>query len=178
VSDLADFLSGYSDRKLVLVAHCGAVTWALETAHALAARGRPGPCHLLASSWGRPDRGPYGPLGSIDLETADLAAQVMQQGAQEGTEVRPDVAAMAARVLRHDLQTQQAYRYDATRPLRCPVTVVAWTRDDVVPPQQVIGGWETCATASYQVLDGDHLAFLSCPPELQDVLTRCIAQSA
>jgi surfactin synthase thioesterase subunit len=102
----------------------------------------------------------------------------MRQGADQGAQVTPDVAAVAARVLRYDLQTQQTYRYQAARQLPCPVTVIAWTKDDVVPPQQVLGGWEACAAVRYEVLDGDHLAFLRCPPELRDVLTRCVADAA
>jgi surfactin synthase thioesterase subunit len=172
-ADLAAYLGDYADRDVILLAHCGAVPCALETAFAMRARGLPGPRHLIASSWGAPRGGPYGRLAFLDLERADLSAEVTAQCAALGIGISPDLAAIGARVLSHDLAANQAYRYEHAEPIPCPVTVVGWSEDDVVPPELTLTGWEDTACVRYRLLEGGHFDLLRCPPSLRQVLQEC-----
>jgi surfactin synthase thioesterase subunit len=171
-ADLADYLSAYVDRPFAFIGHCGAVPFALETILLLQERGLPAPSRLYASSWGPPHRGLYGELNFVDLESVDLVQEVTRFFERMGTPARPDFAEPFARLLRLDLEIQRSYRYDSSRFLPCPVTAIAWTDDDVVPPDQVQQGWHECCDVTYELLQGPHLAFLGCPPALQELISR------
>ncbi|GGO94215.1 thioesterase II family protein [Wenjunlia tyrosinilytica] len=169
--DLVDFLTPLLERPFAFAGHCGAVPFALETILTLEDRGLPLPRRLFASSWGAPHRGLYGELNFVDLDTADLVHEVRQRYLLTGQgEPPPELAEIAARVLKEDLVVQRPYRYDAGRRLPCPVTVVSWSDDDVVPAATVPPGWEECAPVRFEHLEGKHLDFLSCPQSLKDVI--------
>ncbi|WP_036345989.1 thioesterase II family protein [Micromonospora sp. CNB394] len=165
--DLADALLPYLDRDYYFVGHCGAVPYALETIFELERRGCPLPRRLVASSWGAPHRGLYGYLNFVDLSTADLHAETRLLFARAGVPVREDFVDLLTQVLRHDLETQRDYSYPAGARVPVPVTLLGWTGDDVVPADQVRPGWTECAQVEYEELEGAHLAFLSCPANLQ-----------
>src|SRR5262249_20324405 len=117
----------------------------------------------------------YGRLNHVDLETLDAVGEVRAMAAQLGRTVPDDLADLVAEVLYDDLRIQRGYRYDAGEPLPCPVTVIGWSRDDVVPDREVHTGWAECATAPPHTLDGEHRDYLSCPPALRDLIARELA---
>ncbi len=174
-ADLAAYLARYADRPYAFIGHCGGVPLALSTVLAVEDLGLPPPLRLFASSWGAPHRALYGRLNFIDLATADLCAEVRELFRQFGAPAREDFVQIAADVLRVDLELHRPYRYDASRRLPCPVTVIAWTDDEVVPPEQVRGGWEECADVTYETLDGRHFSYLSCPPALVELVLNSTA---
>ena len=176
-ADLADALTPYVHRPYWFAGHCGAVPFAIDTIDELATRGLPRPARLIASSWGAPQRGLYGPLNVVDLGTVDLVAETMALFGRAGAPMRRDFAELAAAVLRVDLEVQRGYTFAPGRRVGCPVTVVAWTEDDVVPPEQVRPGWDECADVEYELLDGRHLDFLHCPDVLRDALGRWLGQT-
>jgi surfactin synthase thioesterase subunit len=170
--DLVGFLDrgGYLSRSYSFIGHCGGVPLALETILRLEDLGLPLPRRLFASSWGAPHRGLYGPLMVVDVDTYDFEREVREQATRVGVPIPTDLAAIGARVLRADLIALLPWLYPATRFLPVPVTVLAWSRDEVVPPEQAVPGWEECAAVTSKVLDGDHLEFVQCPPALREVI--------
>jgi surfactin synthase thioesterase subunit len=168
--DLVDALTPHLGREYFLAGHCGAVPFALDTIDELERRGLPLPARLIASSWGAPHRGLYGRLNAVDLDTVDLVAETAALFGSAGAPVRSDFAELAARVLRSDLEVQRNYHFAPGRWVPCPVTTVAWTRDDVVPPELVPAGWSECADVTNVLLDGAHLDFLRCTDVLRDAM--------
>lgn len=171
-SDLVDALTPYLAQEYFIAGHCGAVPFALDTIDELNRRGLPLPTRLIASSWGPPHRGLYGRLNFVDLDTVDLVAETSALFGNAGAPVRSDFAALAARVLRTDLEVQRGYRFEPGRRVPCPVIAIAWTHDDVVPPEQVRPGWEECADVTSVLLDGVHLDFLHCADVLRDAMPQ------
>ncbi|GIE99519.1 thioesterase II family protein [Paractinoplanes rishiriensis] len=169
---LVEFLAGYRDREYSFFGHCGGVPLALSTVLALEDAGLPLPVRVFASGWGAPHRGLYGPLNFVDLRTADLHAEVRGLFRRIGLTARPDVVDIAAANLRVDLELHRPHRYDAARFLPAPVTVIAWSDDDVVPVDQVCDGWAECADVTYHVLPGEHFAFTRCPDALRELFAR------
>jgi surfactin synthase thioesterase subunit len=159
-------------RRYAVSAHCGVVPYALETIRRIPGAGLPPPVRLIASSWGAPQRGLYGRLGHLDLGEIDAVTEVKAVAASLGSEVVDELAELLAEVLEHDLVVQRGYRYPAAQRLPCPVTVLGWSQDDVVPDHEVHDGWDEIATVRHFTLDGAHRDFLSCPDALRDLLTR------
>jgi surfactin synthase thioesterase subunit len=176
---VAAMLADHVDRPYGFVGHCGAVPYLLETTFELARLGLPLPTRLFASSWGAPHRGLYGPLNFIDLDHTDLTQEIQDaSNARLGRSLEPELAELAAEILLFDLKMQRAYRYDRQSRIPSRTVVVCWTRDTVVPAQQVRdSGWDECADISYRLLEGDHYEFLRCPSALVDVLSAEMAQS-
>lgn len=174
---LVEFLAGYADRSFAFFGHCGGVPLALSTTLALQDSGLPLPTRIFASGWGAPHRRLYGRLNFVDLATVDLRAEVCALFARLGVPSRDDIVDVAADILRVDLELHRPHLYDAARFLPVPVTVIAWTDDDVVPPAEVCHGWEACAEVRYEVLTGEHFGFTSCPPDLANLLARDMADA-
>ncbi|MFH8556695.1 thioesterase II family protein [Streptomyces celluloflavus] len=171
---LTGFLTELGDRPYGFFAHCGAVPYALDTAFHLQDRGRPLPRRIIASSWGPPDEGLYGPLNFVDLDRHDFVAEVRSMARKMGGEIPPEMAAMGAEILRHDQVVQRRYVYPAGRTVPVPVTVVGWSDDEIVPPGQVLHGWDRVAESDYRTLTGTHFAFLDCPPGLRSLLATAL----
>ncbi len=169
---VADYLAGFADREVSFFGHCGGVPLALSTITELARRGQRLPTRLYASGWGAPHLSLYGRLNFLDLATADLHAEVRALFERMGAAVREDFVDLAATVLRVDLELHRPHLYDAAKPVPVPVTVIGWTRDDVVPAQVACRDWEQVAQVSYEVLDGEHFDFMHCPDELAKILTH------
>lgn len=165
--DATAALRPYLGRPYVLAAHCGGVPYALETLRSLMADGQPPPRALLLSSWGAPHLGLYGRLNHVDLATLDPVAEVIAVARQMGRELPEDLAELVSEALSEDLEIQRDYRYSSGFPLPCPVRVVAWSRDDVVPAAEVRPGWASYGDVRYVELEGDHRAFLACPAALR-----------
>ena len=177
-ADLAGYLEKFADRPYAFIGHCGGVPLALSSVLAVEDRGLPLPRRLIASSWGAPHRSLYGPLNFVELSTVDLTAEVRRMFAGFGAPIRDDFIAIAADVLRVDLELHRPHLYDPARRVPCPVTVVAWTDDEVVPAEVTRAGWEECADVTHETLTGVHYDYLSCPPALADLVVRLLQVSS
>ncbi|MBP2329721.1 surfactin synthase thioesterase subunit [Kibdelosporangium banguiense] len=169
---LTEALAEHTSRRYGLIGHCGAVPYLLQTAGHLEKAGLPIPLRLFASSWGAPDKGLYGPLNFVDLDTVDLIAEINALCHAMGRTIMPELAEIAAETMLADLQVQRGYRYDDTLPTSSRVCVIGWTKDEVVPVDQVWPGWQDCVDATSHVLEGDHWELLRCPPALVDLIEQ------
>ncbi|HET9896839.1 MAG TPA: thioesterase domain-containing protein [Streptosporangiaceae bacterium] len=167
---LTEVALGNEDRPFGLLGHCGAVPYLLQIAGQLEEQGLPLPHRLFASSWGPPDQGLYGRLNFVELETVDLVAEINALCTAMGRSIAPEMAEIAAETMRADLRVQRQYRYEDAPVTTAPVCVIGWTRDDVVPAEQVWPGWQRCALAHGHVLDGDHWELLRCPLALRELI--------
>lgn len=173
-ADLGAFLAGFGDREYVFFAHCGGVPFALETTLWLVDHDHRGPRKLVASSWGPPHLDLYGGLNKVDIDTHDFVAEIQAVQAGLGNGDMPvELARIGATVLRHEVEVHRPWLYDASRPVPCPVTALAWSEDDVVPPAEAIDpAWRDCADAELRTLPGSHWAFASCGDDLQALLAE------
>ena len=73
-------------------------------------------------------------------------------------------------VLRIDVDANKQYHVPDPLKLPCPVVAIGWAADDGVPPS-LMGGWAACGDTAFELLQGDHYAFLDAPDELVAVLT-------
>ncbi|GIH25274.1 thioesterase [Acrocarpospora phusangensis] len=178
-ADLGATIARYADRPYALIGHCGAVPYALATIWNLHDSGVRPPARLIASSWGPPQRGLYGRLNFVDLNAFDPMAEVKALFAQMGrARVPDDLVELAAETLVVDLETQRGFRYADDRPLPCPVTVLGWRSDDVVPDDLVHDGWDEVAEVRHRTLPGRHLDYLRCPDVLRALLAEELSAPA
>ncbi|MGH3761694.1 thioesterase II family protein [Actinophytocola sp.] len=173
---LAAALSLLDGKEIAFFGHCGAVPFMLATAFELAAAGAPLPAWIMASSWGAPQAGLYGPLNFVDLETYDFTTEVVEIAAGLGMRMSPELVGMAAEVFRHDHVVQRRYRYPTPQRVPVPVAAVGWSADDVVPPDVATTGWDEVATTRSFVLTGAHGDFLRCPENLQHLVARLVRE--
>ena len=176
VEEIADFL----DRPYALIGHCGAVPFLLQTAAHLEKRSLPAPRRLFASGWGAPHRGLYGRLNFVDLTEIDLVAEIEDRCAALGYRMHPEFVEIAAETMLDDLRVQRDYRAEALPSSAVPVSVIGWTKDSVVPLDDVWPGWNDRTSATFHVLRGDHWEFLRFPRELGDLIEHemSVANSA
>ncbi len=167
---LVEAIADRLDRPYALIGHCGSVPYLLQTAAHLEERGLPAPKRLFASGWGAPDRGLYGRLNFVDLAEVDMVAEIEARCTALGHRLHPEFVELAAETMLADLRVQRGYRAEALPSRDIPVSVIGWTEDSVVPPDFVWPGWEDCAAATFQVLEGDHWEFLRCPRALRDLV--------
>ena len=168
--ELAPVLQALRPRPLLFVAHCGAVPYALETARLLGAAGTGTTMRLLASSWGAPHRGTFGPLNHRPLAEIDGAAEVTAMMRGRGHDVDPELAEIYADILMDDLRAMRGYRFDSAEGLPLPTTVLGWTADETVPAELAHAGWDELGQVRLRLLDGPHEAFLECPGQLRGVI--------
>ena len=171
-ADLAHAIASHADRPYALIGHCGAIPYALDLIWHMHRTGRPEPRRLIASSWGAPQHGLYGPLNFVDLTTLDAVAETRALMGPAGDRLPAELIEITAETLLFDLQVQRGYRYQETETLPCPVTVLGWTGDTVVPDEIVHDGWDEVARVRHRTLPGSHHDFLTCPPALQDVIVQ------
>jgi len=173
-ADLGAFLTAYMDRPYLFFAHCGGVPFALETVLWLVDHGHPAPRKLVASSWGPPHVDLYGGLNKVDIDHHDFVGEVqaVQAGLGNG-ELPVELATLGAKVLKQEVIVHRPWRYDASRRVPCPVTALAWSEDDVVPPAEAVDpAWKECADADLRTLPGSHWAFADCPDDLRALLAE------
>jgi surfactin synthase thioesterase subunit len=168
---LVPYLEQLGDRPLIFFGHCGGVPLALSTSLAMVDAGLRPPARIVASAWGPPHRGLYGPLNHVDLAAVDLTAEVERMFVAAGVPVRKDIVEIAASTLRVDLEMHRPHRYDASRQVPAPVTVIGWSADEVVPPRTAMGReWRDCANVEFHALEGAHFDFTRCPASLRDLI--------
>jgi surfactin synthase thioesterase subunit len=102
-------------------------------------------------------------------------AEVMAGARRLGQNLPEELAELVAEALSEDWEIQRDYRYASGFLPPCPVRVVAWTRDDAVPPEEVRPGWQAYGDVRYAELDGDHREFLACPATLRQLILDDVA---
>jgi surfactin synthase thioesterase subunit len=169
---LAAGIADRLDRPYAIVGHCGAVPFLLQTAAHLEQQGLPLPQRLFASGWGAPQAGLYGRLNFVDLKEIDLVAEIEERSLALGQRFPAQFMEIAAESMLIDLRVQRGYRAEALPSRNIPVSVIGWTRDDVVPQNLVWPGWEQVAAAEFHLLEGDHWEFLRCPQQLRNLIEQ------
>ncbi|HEV3001834.1 MAG TPA: thioesterase domain-containing protein [Solirubrobacteraceae bacterium] len=151
------------DRPYAIFGHCASAYLALEVALRL------DPGRLIVSSMMPPRAA--GSASILDVPEERLGDVVADTMRARGLEPTTELVELSLDAMRGDVRAYRRYeRLDCPR-LRCPITVLAWTRDDRVPPQAT-AGWEEHGDVDRTVLDGDHWSFLTAPPALQDALAK------
>jgi surfactin synthase thioesterase subunit len=151
------------DRPFAFFGHCDSALVGFELARALREAGGPVPHRVFASSIVSPDRVGETPIMGFDDDAMLGLLADMARG--RGGTLNPELAGMALRVMRADVEACRAYRPRAADRYTCPVTVLAWAADEVIPPDRTVG-WEAYGADRRVVLPGGHWDFLAAPPAL------------
>lgn len=165
---LADALAPHLDVPYGLFGHCGSALAAYETAVRLVQRGHPAPTALFVSSEVAPQDGPYGRF--LEMTDDELEDELRRLMVGLGGTPRPELIDLLLDVLRIDVDANKSYHVPDPLKLPCPVVAIGWAEDDGVPPS-LMGGWTACGDTSFELLHGDHYAFLDAPDRLVAVLT-------
>jgi surfactin synthase thioesterase subunit len=167
---LADGLAPYLDRPFVLFGHCAGALPAFETASRLAETGLLGRFgRLVVSAQVAPHDCPWDRF--LHSSDAELLDELRALSANRGTELAPAWAALALDVLRKDLGATRLYWRDEPAALPTGITVVHWSADPEVTPEQLAGWARYGADVRFVVLDGGHYDFLGAPEPLLAELT-------
>lgn len=122
VAELAEAVEPLTGGPYVLFGHSMGATVAYELAQELAARGGPGPAHLVVSGREAPhdERG-----GEVHLlDDAGLAAELTRLGGTAPEVLQdPQLRTLILRYVREDYRLIETYRPRHLPPLGCPVTV-------------------------------------------------------
>lgn len=165
--DLAEALEPHLDRPYALFGHCGSALAAYETSVRLVQRDHPRPAALFVSSEVAPQDGPYGRfLGMTDAELAEELRQLM---IEMGSAPPPQLLEVLLEVLRIDVDANKRYHVRDPFELPCPVVAIGWRDDDGVLPS-LMGGWTRCGKTTFELLNGDHYAFLDAPEPLLSLM--------
>lgn len=173
-ADIAAGIGDYLDRPFGFFGHCGSALIGLETAVFLREHGQPLPRTVVVSSMVSPDRTSYPRI--LNLDDSGLADLVAELAQARGAAIDPELAEMAVAVMRADVEAYRRYRPGDPSRFTCPVTVIGWADDVLVPPSET-GGWAPYGAVRSVTLPGGHWSFLTAPQALQDELTRDLAVS-
>lgn len=164
--ELADELDPWLDHPYALFGHClgGRIGYAVATE--LAGRRAPAPVTLFASSCLAPHHGgrfgPYLPEMTTEQYVAQLTRGARAQGLPDPD---PELATLAVRLLRADVEL--SCRYAPPGPTGAPllVTTVAWTDDHDVTADEM-ADWSAYGPVTSHVLPGDEFSILFAPAAL------------
>jgi surfactin synthase thioesterase subunit len=165
---LAEVVAPYLDRPYALFGHCGSALAAYETSVRLVQRDYPHPAALFVSSEVAPQDGPYGRF--LQMTDAELATELRALIVELGGEPHPELLDILLSVLRIDVDANKQYYVRNPFDLPCPVVSIGWRDDDGIPPS-LMGGWKECGKTTFELLDGDHYAFLGAPEPLLSLIT-------
>ncbi|MFI6499008.1 thioesterase II family protein [Nonomuraea typhae] len=146
---------------------------AYEAALTLRERGLPEPEQLIVSAYGAPHlHRPGEPVA--DLDDGELLDVVEREHGPLPGEVRadPELAAPALAGLRADLTVVAAYRHHPAEPLRCPITALGGTTDEVTPAELAAWSAYTAGHFSMGLFPGGHFYFRERPDDLMGFLAE------
>ena len=156
--DVADQLEGLLKAPYAIYGHSLGAFIAFDLTHELARRGAPGPMRLFASGQRGPSL-PYPAAPNYLLEDQALLDAVRRRHNAIPEAVLADLGMRAylVRLLRADFTLVEAYRYVATLPLDCPITVLGG-RDDPMITRAQLDLWarETRAGCEVVTIAGGH----------------------
>lgn len=167
VSRLKTRLDRLDASRLVFYGHSLGAVIAFELARSVA----PSAAALVVSGRRSPDT--CSDLAQEDLTDSRNVRTLMIRLMNPPTEVLADSAllTLASRAFVADLEISRTYLVTKDITLNIPVTVAAFDRDDVVPPE-AMNGWEKFTTASFDqvALEGGHDAPAGAPAPLLKLL--------
>ncbi|MFF4832691.1 thioesterase II family protein [Streptomyces sp. NPDC001315] len=161
-------LEPYLDVPFAFFGHCSSALAAYEVSAELIRTGLPAPARLYVSSQVAPQDGPAGRF--LTMDDAGFAAELEQLVTEQGGTPNPDLIELYVEVLRADVDTYRRYVMPDPYPLSCPITVVGWTEDDIIP-YDTMGGWPKCGETTSVLLEGRHHRLMEAPQELLRLLT-------
>lgn len=166
---LVEELAEHLDRPFAFFGPCGAAYIAVETAFHLAARpALSQPEHLFVSSAYPPHQSHQASILSVpDSQLRSLIVALIRA---RGGEPHDELVELAIDPLRADVEAHR--RYDRMEPARLstPITVLGWSGDENVRPEELRDWSEYGVQVAVHVLDGGHWSFLSAPAELRELI--------
>jgi surfactin synthase thioesterase subunit len=161
--DMIGGLARFLDVPFAFFGHCWSAQIAYEATAQLQAAGGPTAARLFVSSQLAPQDGPVGRM--LHMSDAELADELAATIRDQGNEPYPELVALYVKVLRGDIEMSR--RYLVPRPVRlaCPITVIGWSDDREVRPEEM-AGWPSCGEVTVETFAGHHLRFIDAPPEL------------
>lgn len=166
----ADALAPRLDRPFAVFGHCLGALIGFSMLESLLDRGGPMPGRFFASSARSPGDGFFGPVKPW-ISDQDLMAHVRDVilGTGEAVASR-ELVAMVAAILRRDLTMFAAHQPSAPFRLPCPITTVAWSKDDVRPAE--MSGWRRYGDMTQFEVPGGHFDILNPPAVFYTELLR------
>jgi surfactin synthase thioesterase subunit len=148
------------DRPYAFFGHSLGALVAYETARVLVRDAVPPPVHLFAAASPFPDRGwPLLPGGQLHALPDDALIERLRGygGLPESVLAQQAMLDIMLPTIRDDLEIGSTYQAPGTGLLRCPVTVLAGARDEMVS-QEGLAGWRMSTTGPFQtrVIHGGH----------------------
>lgn len=173
---LAEIATVPDGRPFAFIGHCGTAFIGYEAVLQLVEAGGPLPTRLITSSMVPPHRAAWPDIlrASDEQITAQVGALLQARG---GGTMPAELLEMAKGLMSADVHAYRAYDRTEPRTLPCPITVIGWRGDELVPADQVFG-WELFGDTKEIVLDGDHWSYLSAPAALLEVVREAMAGSA
>jgi surfactin synthase thioesterase subunit len=158
IRDLAEEMGHVSPLPSAFFGHSLGAAVAFELACELRRRGLPAPIHFFASAFRAPHLPTTLPPLATEVEPLFLSA-VQQRYGQIPKEIleEPELVDLIVPVLRADLTLIERYTTSATRPLECPITVFAGSRDHTVSDAE-LNGWcrHTTGACHRETFPGGH----------------------
>jgi surfactin synthase thioesterase subunit len=166
--DLIAGLERFLDKPFAFFGHCWSAQLAYEATAQLQTAGGPAAARLFVSSQLAPQDGPVGRM--LDMSDAELAEELAETIRDQGNQPYPELVALYVKVLRGDIEMSRRNVIPDPVRLGCPITVIGWTDDIEVRPDQMVG-WTSCGEATFETFAGHHLRFIDAPPELLGALS-------
>ncbi|CAM4438012.1 thioesterase domain-containing protein [Nocardia ninae] len=161
---LAESLLPHLDRPFAFFGHCAGALPAFETARLLAERGLPIPQRLFVSAQVAPHDCPHDRF--LDMSDDELRAELEFLTITRGGQVQPQLIELGLAILREDLAANRVYRRLAPIEVPFPITVLHWSDDPEVTPDE-LRGWQHYGTdVRFPLVAGGHYDFLSAPEPL------------
>ncbi|WP_055701163.1 MULTISPECIES: thioesterase II family protein [Streptomyces] len=167
-ADVVEALLPYLDRPFAFFGHCAGSLPAFETARRLADLGLPTPRRLVVSAQVAPHHCPNDRF--LDMDDAALGAELAEITVARGGEPHPLLIELTLQVLHQDLAANRVYTRQEPVRLPSPVTVLQWSDDREITPEQMEGWRHYADDVRFTELEGGHYAFLSAPPALLSLL--------
>jgi len=159
VGALADALAPVVGEPFALFGHSMGALVCFELARELRRRGRPLPCHLLASGRPAPQLPRrYGPLSHLpDAEFVDQLHRRYGYARPPDDGQLAELLALMVPTLRADVKVSDGYTYADEAPLDCPITAFGGLADATVTRDELVA-WQHQTRARFEtrMLPGGH----------------------
>ncbi|HEV2863952.1 MAG TPA: alpha/beta fold hydrolase [Pyrinomonadaceae bacterium] len=175
VREVARALAPGLDTPFALFGHSMGALISFELARELRREHGVEPVHLFVSGRRAPQI-PYTHPSLHDLPEPEFVEQLRRlNGTPAEVFGQPELLQLLLPRLRADFQLCETYRYDAERPLGCPVTAFGGLQDpDTTAPH--LEGWreQTASSFAAHMLPGDHFFLHSSDRGVLQILTRTL----
>jgi surfactin synthase thioesterase subunit len=161
------------DVPFAFFGHCWSALVAYEVTAQLQRAGGPAAARLFVSSQLAPQDGPVSRM--LGMDEAELAVELESMIRDQGNKPHPELVAIYLKILRADVEASRRYLVPEPIRLTCPITVIGWTQDSEVRPDQM-GGWPVCGDTTFELFPGRHHRFIDAPAELLSTLCAGMAR--